>query len=123
MANKGFACYQCWGGNENSIFLYPEASWCCSVLALQGAAYTAAEHLESECELLTWCIGIWAGQQELLLVGTKGLTAATAGLQLQGVHIDTAKKQRPARSEFPLTPKARPSEASTCSWARQVWPE
>lgn len=42
--------------------LCPETSCCCSVLALQGTAYTAAEHLESKCELLTWFVGIWAGQ-------------------------------------------------------------
>lgn len=45
----------------------------------------------------------------MLLVGTQGLTAATAGLQLQGVLIETAKKQRPARSGIhPLPPRPGP---------------
>lgn len=65
----------------NGIFLYPETS-CCLVVALQGAAHTVAEHLEGKCELLSWYIGVWAGQRDLLLVGTKWLTAATVGLQL-----------------------------------------
>lgn len=46
----------------NGIFLYPETICCCSVLALQGAACTVAEHLEGDCELLPWYVRIWAGQ-------------------------------------------------------------
>lgn len=42
--------------------LCPETSCRCSILALQGTACAAAERLDSEHELLTWCVGIWAGQ-------------------------------------------------------------
>lgn len=62
MASKGIARYRCWGDIVNGIFLYPETSCCCLVVALQGAAHTVAEHLEGECELLPWHAGIWAGQ-------------------------------------------------------------